>query len=145
MKLLHSENFLAMIHASLRARTWRHLYAEINGKKQDITKNGKLSCAYYASSILHQFGLISSVHATVDGTIRDMKASGWQETKKPKEGAVIIWEPSDEHDGSPHEHIGFYISQSCAISNSSKLGYPTKHDINFGKAKRKIQGFWTKP
>lgn len=144
MKLLTQDNYLVMIKSSIGVKLWQTLYAEIDGKRVNITKNGKLSCAYFVSSLLHHFKLIDDVHATVEGTLKDLQNSGWKKTAYPKPGAIVVWEPSDDHDGTPHPHIGFFVGGGKAISNSSKLKYPTMHDIYFGRLQRKIRGFWMK-
>ena len=66
------------------------------------------------------------MHVTVNGTIKDMRENGWQEIKKPKEGCILVWK--EKETGEKHKHIGFYIGDNKAISNSSKRGYPTKHN-----------------
>ena len=133
-----------MIRASVGVKLWRNLFADVDGKRRDITKNGRLSCALFVSSILHHFKLIGDVHSTVEGTLRDMEESGWKKSRSPEPGAVVIWEPGDDHDGTPHPHIGFCISDTTAISNNSKLGYPAKHDLHFGKRHRAVVGYWQK-
>jgi hypothetical protein len=118
----------ALIQNSLGSKFFRSIYFNVNGKSKDILENGNLSCAFYVSVILKILGLISGVHATVKSTILDMKKSGWQKTKKPTFGAVIVWEPILKN---KHYHIGFFLNSKKAVSNSSKKGYPIIHDINY--------------
>jgi uncharacterized protein YycO len=127
------DTYLAMIKNSIGSKMFRNLYAKINGKKTDIVQSGNLSCAFYVSSILLLFKLIKEVHATVNGTERDMKESGWVETKKPKVGCVLVWKETDFTNGSLHKHIGFYVGNGKAISNDYKKGCPTEHDWQFRK------------
>lgn len=118
---------MATIKNSVGSKMFRNLWAKVNGQKKDITKNGRLSCALFASSVLYLFKLVKDIHATVDGTIRDLKDSGWKEARTPKAGCVLVWAEKDFKDGSRHRHIGFYLGNNLAVSNNSKKGYPTRH------------------
>ncbi len=128
LTLKNKENYLRVIENSVGTKIFRNLFAEINGEKVDITKDGELSCAYFVSSILYLFKLIKGVHATVDSTIRDLKEWEWIEIEKPELGCVIVWAETNSH-----KHIGFYIGDEKAISNNFEFGYPTEHDWQFRK------------
>ena len=132
-KIIHLpfDTYLAVVKNSVGSRMFRNFYAKVNGKKTDIMKNGKLSCAFFASSLLHLFKLVKEPHATVDGTIKDLRSSGWKAIRKPRIGSVLVLEAKDSH-----KHIGFYIGNNKAISNSTKLGYPVKHHWTFGGARK---------
>lgn len=136
--LLIPETYLAVIKNSVGSNLFRNLYAKVNGKRTDITRNGELSCAFYVSSVLLLFKLIKEGHATVDSTVRDLKKSGWKEIKKPKIGSVIVWGKVDFGNKDSHKHIGFFIENNKAISNISELGYPGEHHYTFG-GKRKVE------
>lgn len=136
--LLTHDTYVALIQNSLGSKIFRNSYAKINGKKTDIMRNGELSCAFYVSSILALFKLVKEVHGTVEGTIKDLKKSGWKIIRKPKIGSVIVWKEIDFGKDDIHKHIGFYIGNNQAISNNSKLGYPSKHHWTF-KNKRKVE------
>ncbi|MBI2635032.1 MAG: hypothetical protein HYW79_00595 [Parcubacteria group bacterium] len=136
--LIIFDTYIAVIKNSVGSKLFRNLYAKVNGKKTDITRNGELSCAFYVSSILLLFRFIKEGHATVDSTVKDLKKSGWKEIKKPEIGSVIVWEKTDFRNGNAHKHIGFYIGGNKAISNTSKSGYPARHHFTFG-GKRKIE------
>ena len=141
------DTYLAVIKNSFGSNIFRNFYAEVNGKKTDITENGNLSCAWFVSSILNLFKLIEKIHVTVTGTIDDLKRSGWKKIKEPKVGSILVWEEMDYGKKDFHRHIGFYIGNQIAISNSSKLGYLVKHNWTFGikknKPVRKIEStFW---
>jgi hypothetical protein len=129
IKPLFFDTYISVIKNSDKSQMFRSLYAKINGKKTDITKNGSESCAFYVSSVLFLFKLIKEIHATVNGTIKDLENSGWKKAKKPKIGCVLVWAEKKFKDG-PHKHIGFYMGNDMAISNSSKYKYPTKHKWN---------------
>jgi hypothetical protein len=82
---------------------------------------------------LYHFGLIEKPHATVASTIKDMEEHGWSVVEEPRIGDVLVWEPSDAHaEGEMHEHIGFYIGDERAISNSSTTAEIVEHDWTFG-------------
>lgn len=143
------ETYLSVIKNSVGANLFRNFYALVNGEKRDILRNGELSCAFFVSSILRMFGLIKEVHCTVDGTVKDLKKSGWRKIKKPKNGSILVWEAIKFPDGEVHEHIGFYIGGGRAISNSASMIKPTVHHYTFGesggKPTRKITAtFWHK-
>lgn len=146
------DTYIAVIKNSVSSNIFRNSYAKINGKKQDILRNGELSCAFFVSSILALFPLFELIkyppHATVDGTIKDLENSGWKKINKPKVGSIIVWEKNDSGNGNIHKHIGFYIGNNKAISNNSKLKQPVEHHWTFGALKnqptRKIESiFWS--
>ncbi len=132
------DTYIAVIKNSIGSKLFRNFYAKVDGKKLDIMNNGELSCAFYVSSILVLFSFIKKVHGTVDSTVKDLQQSGWRVIKKPKIGSIIVWEKMDFKKGDSHKHIGFYIGNNQAISNSYKLGYPIKHHLTFNN-KRKVE------
>lgn len=138
------DTYISMIKKSTGTRMFQNLHAIKNGKKFDITKNGELSCATYATAILKIFDLITSRHATVIGTIKDMKKNGWYEIKKPRLGAIITWGPWKK---AKTNHIGFYIGKDTVISNYEPKKTPAKHHWTFGitdngKPKRSVESIW---
>jgi hypothetical protein len=136
------ETYLSVIKNSVGSKSFQNYYAEINNKKKDIMKKGELSCAFFVSSILTMFGFLKEVHGTVDSTVSKLTKNGWKEIKKPKPGAVLIWEKVSYGYNNEHKHIGFYIRKNTAVSNNYKLGYPVEHDWRF-KGKRKVNHiFW---
>ena len=142
VKPLIFETYLTVVKNSVGARSFRNFYAKINGKKKDIMRNGELSCAFYASSILVLFKFIRTGHATVASTVKDLQKSGWRKISKPKIGSILVWEETYSKNNEAHKHIGFFIGNNKAISNSRKLGFPVRHSWNFNK-KRKVQAiFW---
>jgi len=72
-----------------------------------------------------------------------MRKSDWQSTKKLKPGNVLIWQEKKFADGTIHQHLGFYLGNNKAISNSTKKGLPIIHHFTYGQTqagqpKRKI-------
>ena len=134
---LIGDTYLAVIKNSVGSKMFRNFYAKVDGKKLDITRNGGLSCAFYASSILALAKQIKGIHTTVSSTVQDLQKSGWKIIKKPKVGSVLVWEKSNLGDNSAHKHIGFYIRNGKAVSNSYKRGCPLEH--NWILANRKIE------
>lgn len=138
------DTYIATVQNSVGSKMFKQCFAFVNGAKKDIAENGVLSCALFVSSILVMFGLLKSRHATVEGALKYMQKNGWYKIKKPRAGAVLVWEASAE--SSSHKHIGFYISKNFAISNSSNKNVPTRHHWTFGKnninAKRRINSIW---
>lgn len=132
------DTYLTAIKNSVNSNIFRNLYVEIDGLEKDITENGNLSCALFVSSLLLIFKLIKDPHATVDGTVRDLKESGWTEITEPKIGCVLVWGKVDFGENNFHKHIGFYVGEKIAISNNSEKGFPTEHNFEF-YGQRKIE------
>lgn len=141
---LLKETYLAVIKNSVGTKMFKNLFAKVNSKKKDIVENGNLSCAFYASSILYLFKLIKDIHATVNGTIKDLEESGWTKIKTPKNGCVLVWAEKDFGNGGLHKHIGFYIGNSNAVSNNSKTGFPTCHNWKEYDNRKVEKIFWHK-
>lgn len=129
-----NSSYLAAIRNSVGSHMFRHLYAvDEQGNRSDILQNGRLSCAYYVAFILYHFQLIKQPHATVTSTVKDIEGHGWTVVDSPEVGDVLLWEPSIEHvEGESHEHLGFYIGDERAVSNSSTSGEIVEHDWTFG-------------
>lgn len=121
---------------------FRNLYISADGERKDATEDGSLSCAFFVSSILRIFGYINSLHATVAGTVRAMKGSGWEEISEPVVGCVVVWKESPETKG--HKHIGFYIGDGQVVSNDSQDGHPTITDWQFD-GRREVEMLLWKP
>mgnify|MGYP001599530607 CR=1 FL=1 len=145
MKFLLKDSYLKTIENSVGSKLFRNLYFEIENKRTDILKNGVLSCAVFVSWILKNFDLIKEGHAMVNGTVKDLEKSGWYKIKKPEVGTVLVWK-EEIYDDDSHKHIGFYIGNEMAISNSYKLKMPQKHHWTFGvkngKPVRKVEEIW---
>ena len=145
MKLLLKDSYLKAIENSVGSNLFRNLYFEIKGKRTDILENGALSCAVFVSWILKNFDLIKERHATVDGTIKDLKKTDWYKIKRTKVGAILVWEEKF-YDSGPHKHIGFYIGNKKAVSTSYKKKGVVQHHWTFGtkndKNYRKVIEIW---
>lgn len=133
---LIKETYLAVIKNSINSKMFQTYFATINGKKQNIMKNGEVSCAFFVSAITTLFDLSERIHGTVDGTTADLLKKGWKEIKTPRIGAIIIWDEMI-FNKEAHKHIGFYISKNQAISNSCYKKVPVQHHWKFNN-KRKI-------
>lgn len=127
------KTYLSVIDGSVGSQLFRHSYVcDEFGKEYDVLEDGVLSCAFFVSSVLKMFNLINEQHATVDGAVRDLLASGWQEIDSPEIGAVIVWGLSKNPNGEEHTHIGFYMGEDMAISNSSIEHTPKRHHYTYG-------------
>lgn len=140
---------LALIRGSINSQAYRHLYAFVDGVQQDIVKDGAHACAFFVTHILLWSQLLKEPHATVSGTVRDLLASGWEATSNPCPGDVIVWEPQDEA-GEIHEHIGFFMGDDRAISNSTSQASPQEHHLTYGRQPdgspmRHVVAFYTHP
>ncbi|MDR3581987.1 MAG: hypothetical protein P4L67_01795 [Candidatus Pacebacteria bacterium] len=144
------ETYLAMIKNSPGSNLFRNAYFVIDGKKQDVLRDGDLSCAVYVSSVLRLTGLIPETHTTVKGTVEAMKKAGWRPIKKPRVGSVLVWGAKTfKKSGETHNHIGFSIGDDKAVSNNSKKRSPAIHHWTFGTAqgqpKRVVEAiYWNK-
>ena len=125
------DTYIAVIKNSIGSKIFRNFYADVDGEKMDIAKDGGLSCAFFVSSVLALFGYIRSGHMTVDGTVSDLEASGWGKTREPNVGDVLVWEAQKNSRGELHKHIGFYIGNERAVSNSDKEKSPIEHHWTF--------------
>ncbi len=150
LHLLHADTYLAMIQGSVGSYAYRHAWGLIDGIKTDLTKNGRSSCAFFASDILLRFDLLEEPHLRVQGTVADLRRSGWIETRTPNMGDVLIWEPIIEDDDEAHYHIGFYMQNGEAISNLTSKGTPMQHHWTFGETReglpvRRVVNIFTHP
>lgn len=133
MELATRDTYLAMIEKSVGSRMFQTLYADINGTRQDILRNGDLSCAFFVSCLLKIFDLVEMPHATVKELERDLLSSGWYESNDDIPGCVLVWEMQSQANDEPHEHTGFYIGNDTAVSNWYQDLHPIKHHITFGE------------
>lgn len=137
-KRLIFKTYKRFIQNSVDSKMFRNFYvADIKNGEFDALLDGENSCAFFVSAVLVVFDKIGGIHGTVGKTLEDMQKSGWVEVKKPIAGDVLVWEKLKMSDGW-HEHIGFYIGSSKAISNSSSRRAPALHDKNFNGQNRKI-------
>ncbi len=138
------ETYLAVVRNSVGSRAFQIFFANIEGKKKNVLQNGELSCAFFVSSVLTMFKYIKRIHTTVKSTVVDLEKSGWRKVKKPKIGSILVWEVSPKSKG--HKHIGFYIGNSRAVSNSAERKVPIIHHWTFGskngKPHRRVEAMY---
>lgn len=143
------DTYLAVIKNSVGSKIFKNLYAEVFKKKQDVLRNGVLSCAFFVSAILTLCGLIKKTHSTVSSTVKDLEESGWKKVHKLRPGSILVWEPLTWPDGEVYHHIGFYLGKNQAVSNSYKKHCPIIHHFTFGtknnKPLRKIISIYCYP
>ncbi|MDO8495537.1 MAG: hypothetical protein Q7S32_03380 [bacterium] len=145
MENLFYKNYLNLITNSVGTQMFRNFWAEVEGSTRDVLEDGQLSCASFVSSILVLKGLISGPHAMVVSTIKGMEAAGWVKISELKPGAILLWEKSLIGSHS-NNHIGFYIGDEKAVSNSSEERSPIIHHWTYGeengKPKRKVEAIY---
>lgn len=148
MKRLNFENYLQTIKNSCGTLMFRNVYIQDDqGQKVDVMQNGNLSCAIFVTSILCQFNKIDGRHATVQGTVKALEKYNWtkENINNLEIGDILIWDiPNDK--SYIHQHIGFYIGDNLAISNSSENGFPIIHHFTFQSARNLISAYrsiWT--
>lgn len=132
------ETLLYRVRNAVGTNMFRRLYADVDGKTKDILEDGDKSCAVFATLMLISLGLCTFVHSTVEGAIRDIESFGWKPIRSPQPGCVVIWRVIDAP-GKEHLHIGFYVGNGQAISNSSKERSPQYHPL---KAHRIHSSYW---
>jgi hypothetical protein len=144
IRLLKKKNYLKMIENSAKGENFmfRNLFAQVNEAEVDILENGNLSCAIFCSAILYLQKMINDIHTTVSGVEKDMKVSGWTEIDLPKVGCVVVWNKIKYDDNSEHSHIGFYMGNDRAISNSYKDGMPKEHHYTYNGTRKIEKIYW---
>lgn len=148
LKLLKKKSLLAIVMNSTKGGDnylFRNLYAKNDkGEEIDILEDGENACGVVVSWPLLALGLIKTGHATVEGVVRDLLQSGWYEITELRPGAVLLWEKMvGKYDGFLHAHIGFYVGNDEAISNSSNnSGFPTRHHYDYNGTRKVEKIYW---
>ncbi|HNZ86526.1 MAG TPA: NlpC/P60 family protein [bacterium] len=117
------------------SKIFRNYFIVKNNKKIDLLQNGKLSCAKFVSEVLLKFKLIEYAHLRVVSCVKDMNKNNWKKVdiNNLELGDVLVWDKNK----SGHYHMGFYIGNKRAISNSEKYRCPREHHFTY-MGKRKI-------
>lgn len=129
--LLPKESYLAVIKNSIGAKVWQQRYARVDGKRRDLVEGGRLSCAFFVSTVLKISSYITDIHVTVTGTIKDLQKNNWKKVRSIKPGDILIWETKKDSSGKEHSHIGFALNKTSAVSNSTQHRSPQKHHITY--------------
>ncbi|MDD3284244.1 MAG: peptidoglycan amidohydrolase family protein [Patescibacteria group bacterium] len=139
-----NKDYIDDIKNSIESKKYRNYFITRDNDKIDVLKDGRLSCAFFLSSVLFKFRMIKNIHATVRNTIKDMDDFGWKkiDLEDIRRGDVIVWEKKRQDDEKSRFHIGFYIGNKKAISNSWYKKSPWKHSYNYN-GKRKILDVFT--
>lgn len=144
--------YLALVEASVGSQLFRAFYASVNGKKTEVTRDGKISCAFFVSSVLKLFNLIQEVQITNNRLLRDMQRSGWVAIPRPRKGCIVIWKEKDadptrmKKDTGVYQpkvkHCGFFIGSGMCVSNGGDEGQaPWKHPLTY----RPIEAYFWHP
>lgn len=114
----------------------------------DKCKKGKSSSANFVSRVLLSNEMIVNPHVQIRILLDEMRLCGWiRDNKFTIEdlipGDVIVW----EQNSFGHQHIGFVVTDSLAVSFYGKKGYPILHELEFEDLwrgrKRNIIGRYT--
>jgi hypothetical protein len=146
------ETYLAVIESSVGTPLFRTFWANVNGKRMNIVRDGRVSCSFYTSSILKLFNLVSEVQVTITRLKKDMKESGWKQIPRARKGAVVFWSalPADtsrmKKDAGVYQplvsHCGFVVSATEAVHNDGdKTMAPIRAQLRY----RPIESFWWHP
>ena len=133
------KTYLAMAKGAAGSKMFRHFYAHDGRRSRDVIRGGKLGCAFFVSTILYHFGWIKEPHVTVIGLTRDLENNGWKKIVKVREGCVIVWQ-EEKFGRETHRHVGIYLGNGRAISNSAAKGCPATHDYRKRGRSRKASG-----
>lgn len=144
LELLLFDSYITAVEKSVGSRFFQSVFAKVKGRKEDILRGGELSCAFFVSSLLLLFGLISRKHANVDSTLRSLRRCGWHDIARPKRGAVIVWGIKDFAKGDSHKHIGFCLDGRTALSHSFYKKTPVQHAILSAKLGRVETILWNR-
>ena len=151
VRILRKKSYLAMVRNAAKGENhmFRNNYALVDGEEQDINRNGELACSFFVSAILYVNKFIGDMHAGTIGLEKDLEKSGWHLIDRPREGAVIVWEPRKASFvpgmGHEHGHLGFSIGNDRAISNGSNSTHmPEEHHYTYDGT-RKIERIWFHP
>jgi hypothetical protein len=133
------ETYLEMIRGSVGTKMFQHFYATFDGERRDTMNGGYTACAFYVSSILTIFGWLKAPNSVVESVVAKLEETGWQKVAEPEDGDVLVYEEAgvDENDPEPMPHIGFYIGNERAISNSSTQRVPIEHDWRFRETRER--------
>jgi hypothetical protein len=142
---VYFKSYLKMIENSVGSSMFRNFYVKTASRAEfDAFADGDDSCAFFVSAILVLFKKLDDFHGTVQGTLKDLKKSGWQVVDKPAPGDVLVWEPQD-FEGVSKEHIGFYIGSDKAVSTSWKTKTVVEHTVDIGGAARRVTHIFRMP
>lgn len=131
------DSYLAAVRNAVGSRLFRTFIARVDGEKRDILRRGKLSCAFFVSSILLMFRFLRRPRMTVRSTVAALRKTGWRRIRASRPGAILVWEAQNGH-----RHIGFYVGNQHAVSTSSRRGVVARHHWTFG-GKRNIEAaYW---
>jgi hypothetical protein len=138
---LYFKSYIKAIQNSVGTNLFRNLYVRTDEKGEfDALDDGADSCAFFVSAVLVIFKRITGIHGTVEGTIKDLRESGWIEVTETQAGDIIVWE-AQKFENSMQEHIGFSIGNNRAISTSWTKKTPVEHDQTFGSTRKITQIF----
>jgi len=111
---------------------------EADFQSMTTLENGNVGCAWVASTILVEAGILNQKIQGVDGVTAELKAKGWRRAapnEPPEPGDVVVWErlPGKTviyDDGSEswmpgHKHIGIVVGPNAAVDNRGPKGPQT--------------------
>ncbi|MBU1091555.1 hypothetical protein KKA27_01680 [Patescibacteria group bacterium] len=130
------KNYLNMIEKSVGSSLYQNdWFINSKGESIDLCQNGRFSCAYFVSVVLHRFNLIDTIYVNVDSLERALRNCGWVLEEDPQgtenRGPVVIWEPRLGRDSKMHRHMGFWMGYGTCVSNDPEGNTPILHDPFF--------------
>lgn len=114
-------------------------------------ENGRYGCAYVASTILQQAGILNKTYTRVTDTRHALASAGWRKLDadtKPTRGCVVFWGKRTDAGAANNEHVGIVTGPNQAVDNHYNNGVnpgPKTGSI-FGpeRGKRSVE-FWRPP
>ncbi|MFZ2956721.1 MAG: NlpC/P60 family protein [Candidatus Ozemobacteraceae bacterium] len=126
---LKGQNYSEMVAALLKAARDNEGMDSSNGPG-----GGDVACAWFVSAVLRAAGLVPKGWEELTAetlTVRMNKEMGWNKVKAGKsEMPASAMKPGDIVFWSPNEHVGVYLGNGMAISNSSSAHVSFIHPVS---------------
>lgn len=126
-------NIVARAIGRVGSLEYRYLHILMpEGEVEDVIRRGEFACAYETTCALHNIGLLSAVHTTVDGFQAEVEASpDWIKIDSPLTGAIGILERKKHVDGTlGTRHTFTCISRRQAVHNDAREDVRAPQRIN---------------
>lgn len=142
LEFLTKETLLKLIENSIDSRLFQSVIFAKRQEPIDILEAGNLSCSYFVSGLLTLVGLIDKPHVTVRGLLKNLESNSKFEKLTSTHylpGDILIWDQTIESNG--HEHVGFYLGNGEAVSNSPSELQIIKHHYTYNGKRNIVAAF----
>jgi hypothetical protein len=142
IEVLRKETYLKMLENAPGTRLFNSVIVRFkdSGKILDVLGDGENSCAAFVSSVMMLAGLLEKQSATVESVRKKLLEKKWNKVSAEQifPGDVVFWEGIRFETGDIHEHVGFALSATEAVSTDYKQKQVVTHNIDFN-GERKIE------